>query len=236
MPQAPVPDPVADCTLRDRALLVDGVLVVADLHLGQGAASQLDFPVGDTTRTVDALEALLERTDPEHLVLAGDTLHSFSTVPTTVADALETIVAAATDRGVEAIALQGNHDAMLEAVWQGEVRDSYRVGDTVICHGHEAPTERGERYVIGHEHPVLSVAGRRRPCYLVGESGFEGGDLVVLPAFGRLLRGVVVNEMRADEFMSPLVTDADGLAPVVWDEDARETLDFPPLGEFRERL
>jgi hypothetical protein len=42
--------------------------------------------------------------------------------------------------------------------------------------------------------------------------------------------------MSAGDFMSPLVTDADALAPTIRDSDAEQTLEFPPLGEFRHRL
>jgi metallophosphoesterase superfamily enzyme len=67
----------------------------------------------------------------------------------------------------------------------------------------------------------------------------------VLPAFTRLAAGVAVNDMGTDAFDSPLVTDADRLAPVVvdsptdgadGDSEAGEPLRFPPLGEFRELL
>jgi metallophosphoesterase superfamily enzyme len=58
----------------------------------------------------------------------------------------------------------------------------------------------------------------------------------MLPAFNRLIRGVEINDMRAGDFMSPLVTDADAFAPVVFDDGHGETLSFPPLGEFRNRL
>jgi hypothetical protein len=42
--------------------------------------------------------------------------------------------------------------------------------------------------------------------------------------------------MRARDFQSPLVTDADALRPVVWDQGRAEALPFPPLGRFREML
>jgi putative SbcD/Mre11-related phosphoesterase len=236
MPDAPVPSAVADCGLRDRALRLGDALIVADLHLGQGATSGLEVPVGNGTAMIERLRDLLAWAEPAELVLAGDLLHSFSTVPMAVTDAVEAIADAAREAGAEPVALRGNHDTMLEGVWDGPVRDSHRLGDTVVVHGHETPAVDAERYVIGHEHPMLEVAGRRRPCYLAAADAFEGADVIVLPAFSRLLRGVVINRASAADFMSPLVTNADAFAPVVWDEDARETLPFPPLGQLRDRL
>lgn len=236
MPDAPVPAAVADLALRDRAVRLGDALVLADLHLGQGATGGIDFPIGNGARTVERIGELLAWADPAQLVIAGDLLHSFSAVPHTVTDALESIREAAADHGAELVALAGNHDAMLASVWEGPIRETHRLGDTVVCHGHEAPGVGADRYLIGHEHPVLAVAGRRRPCYLAGEGVYWGADVVVLPAFSRLLRGVEVGGLGAGEFMSPLVGDADAFAPVVWDDDAGEPLPFPRLGRFRERL
>ena len=41
---------LADVTFRDRALLFDDVLVLADLHVGRGVASNVELPVGDGDR------------------------------------------------------------------------------------------------------------------------------------------------------------------------------------------
>lgn len=230
------PPAVADLALRDRAVLVEDSLVVADLHLGQGATTALDFPVGDGTDTVDRLTALLSWANPAELVIAGDVLHSFSTVPGSVREALGAVTDAAADAGADLVLVEGNHDTMLASVWDGDVHRSHRVGDTLVCHGHELPEETAARYLIGHEHPILDAAGRRRPCYLVGEAALDGTAVVVLPAFSRLLRGVSINRLEAEGFMSPLVGDPADLAPLVWDDDAGEVVPFPVLGAFRERL
>jgi hypothetical protein len=58
----------------------------------------------------------------------------------------------------------------------------------------------------------------------------------MLPAFSRLPAGVAVNEMYAADFQSPLVEGTDGLRPVVRDEAADRTHEFPPLDEFRRLL
>jgi hypothetical protein len=225
-----------DLGFDDRALLVGDTLVLADLHVGRGPASNVDLPVGDSSDMLDRLDVLVARHDPAAVVVAGDLLHAFEMVPRTVEAAVADLAKRVREAGATLTVVPGNHDAMLDSVWSGPTEPEHRVGDTVICHGHEEPETAADRYVIGHDHPTITIEGQRRPCYLVGEGVYRGADLVVIPAFNRLLRGVEINDMTAADFMSPLVTDADALAPVVWDEDGREALSFPPLGTFRHRL
>ena len=227
---------LAGLRLRDRAAMFDDTLVLADLHVGRGAASTVDLPVGEGEDMVERFEALCTRFDPAEVVVAGDLLHSFDTVPVLVEDTLAGLRAVARDAGARIVVTPGNHDTMLDAVWNGPTTPEYRVGDTVICHGHVAPEAGADRYVVGHDHPTIDIEGQRHPCYLAGNGVHDGADLVMLPAFNRLLAGVEVNAMRASEFMSPLVRDADALAPAVRDGADDETLQFPPLGEFRHQL
>jgi putative SbcD/Mre11-related phosphoesterase len=229
-------DALADLGLRDRAAMIGDVLVLADLHVGRGAASNVELPVGEGEEMVERFEALCGRFDPEEVVVAGDLLHSFDAVPMLVEGTLAGLRAAARDAGARIVVTPGNHDTMLDAVWNGPTTPEYRVDDTVVCHGHVEPGADADRYILGHDHPTITIEGQRHPCYLAGEGVYDGADLVILPAFNRLLAGVEVNSMCATEFMSPLVQDADALAPAVRDEDADETLNFPALGEFRHRL
>jgi metallophosphoesterase superfamily enzyme len=58
----------------------------------------------------------------------------------------------------------------------------------------------------------------------------------MLPSFNRLVSGVEINNMRSRDFMSPLLTNMDEMAPHVLDPESGETLAFPPLGQFRDQL
>lgn len=223
-------------TYDDRALVLGDTLVVADCHVGRGTGGELEFPVGSGTDMVERFQALVERHDPTAVVLAGDLLHSFRTVPRTVEDTVAGLKATCRDSGARLVVTPGNHDTMLSSVWDGPTEREHRVGDTVILHGHEAPESDADRYVVGHDHPTIEIEGQRRPCYLVGEGQYRGRDVVMLPSFNKLNAGVRVNTMSAADFQSPLVTDADRLAPVVWDEGGRTHREFPPLGEFRRML
>lgn len=229
-------DPLADVEFCDRAVVFDDTLILADLHVGKSQSANVELPVGSESDMVDRFEGLCEQYDPETVVFAGDLLHSFQSVPPLVTETVSALEAASETYGVELVVTPGNHDTLLDAVWSGATTPEYRIGDTVVCHGHVEPAVDAARYVIGHDHPTITIEGRSHSCYLVGEGTYEGSDVIMLPAFNRLIKGVTVNEMTASDFMSPLITDPDALAPVVRDESDDETLTFPPLGTFRHKL
>ena len=224
----------------ERALYVPAAdaLVVADVHFGRAADSNIDAPIDDGSDVRERLESLLERTDPETVVVAGDLLHSFQRLPRGVERDLAAFEDCVADAGAELVVTPGNHDTMLESAFDGETTAGYRLadGETVVCHGHERPETDATRYVIGHDHPALSVEGRKVPCFLYGPDAHEGADVVMLPAFTTLAAGATVNGMRSRDFQSPLVTDADAFHPAVWDDSSDEALWFPPLGECRRLL
>jgi putative SbcD/Mre11-related phosphoesterase len=244
-------EPPSEVLFRDRALIVGDVLVIADLHLGKGASGGFELPVGDGADILERCRELISGHSPDTVVVAGDLLHSFSTIPRSVEDTLDGLEAAVAGAGADLVVTPGNHDTMLETVWDGPTPAYYRLDDTIVCHGHQVPeidaegADSIERYVIGHDHPTIEVEGERRPCFLLGEGVLaESGtrddpvrpDLVMLPAFNRLLRGVAVNDMEPGDFQSPLCRSTNALAPVVRDDRAADTLTFPRLGEFRHRL
>lgn len=223
---------------RDRAVYFPApeTLVVADLHLGRAASSSVEANLGEHDDVTGRFTALLERYQPEEAVVAGDLLHSFSTLPRGVLESVTALKKAARSRGIRLVVTPGNHDAMLEKVWEGPTVDEYQLGEWIVCHGHKTPDTDAGGYVVGHDHPSIKIEGQRRPCFLYGDGVYRGADLLVLPAFTPLAPGVAVNRIGASDFQSPLVVDADALQPVVRDAADDETLVFPPLGEFRRLL
>lgn len=223
---------------RDRAVFLPEheTLVLADLHLGKDAASNVEWPVGEHGDITDRFATLIAEYDPEEVVVAGDLLHSFSTLPRGVMASVRKLRSIANEAGVRIVVTPGNHDSMLGEVWKGPTVEEYRIGDYLVTHGHEEPEGSAAGYIIGHDHPTIEIEGQRRACYLFAETQYRDADLLMLPSFTKLAAGVVVNGMRTRDFQSPLVTRADDLRPVVRDEDADETLDFPPIGEFRRLL
>ena len=230
-----------DAQFRDRGVYLpdDDALVVADLHVGRDAASAVEIPLGERADLTERLGDLLAAFEPSAVVVAGDFLHAFDRVPEgveeTLADLRETVASAE----AELVVVRGHHDSMLESVLDSlgvALREEYRAGDTVVHHGHAEPDAEAARYVVGHDHPAIEIEGARHACLLYGPGAYRGGDLLMLPAFNRLAPGTTVNGAWTSDFQSPVVTDADALRPVVWDEDAEETLSFPPLGKLRRLL
>ncbi|MFC6717987.1 metallophosphoesterase [Natrialbaceae archaeon GCM10025810] len=215
-------------------------LVCADVHLGKARGSNVDAPLDDAGDALSRLESLLDRTAPETVVVAGDLLDSFSRIPLEVKRDVDAVTDLVADAGASFVVTPGNHDTLLSSAYDGETAREYRLddGETVVCHGHERPeTETHvERYVIGHDHPALSVEGRKVPCFLYGPNAYEGVDVLVLPAFTRLARGTTVNAMYGRDFQSPLVSDADRFHPAIRDDSSDRTLWFPPLGKCRRLL
>jgi hypothetical protein len=244
-----------DVTYAERALYLPdagggtgtgtGALVLGDLHVGRGAASNVDYPLGEGADLRERLTALLARFDPAEVVVAGDLLHAFDRVPEGVPETVASLQAAVADAGADLIVTPGNHDTMLDAVLadvDARVVPAYHLPgtDTVVCHGHEEPDADSDpdgaaaRYLVGHEHPAVEMEGRRRPCFLEGPALYEGRDVVVLPAFSRLAAGVLVNDRTTADCVTPLVTDVGACRPVVVSEG--EALRFPPLRDLRPML
>jgi metallophosphoesterase superfamily enzyme len=98
---------------------------------------------------------------------------------------------AALTRAVEWIWITGNHDAAMDATAGGELADEVELGGVILRHRAEPGETRAE--LSGHYHPKLAidVRGRRivRPC-LVASTHPQGGERMILPAFGALTGGM----------------------------------------------
>lgn len=224
---------------RDRACYLPDAdaLVLADVHLGRAAASEVDYPLGERADLTARIAALCETFDPAEVVFAGDVLHQFDRVGDRAVESLDEILTICREAAADPVLVAGNHDTMLDSVCDDPVYDSYRLSDdTLVAHGHVEPDERASLYLIGHDHPTIEIEGRTRPCALYGPASHRGGDVLMLPAFTHLAAGVTVNGMSAADFQSPLITNTGILRPFVRDDEADETLTFPPLRKLRRHL
>jgi|APHM01.1.fsa_nt_gi Predicted ICC-like phosphoesterases len=230
---------VEGVTFRGRAAYVEAAetVVIADIHLGRGEASDVEFPLGEESDLCGRLADLCTALDPETVVVGGDVLHTFGWTTDAAADSLRSLTRVCRDAGARPVLVAGNHDTVLEEAFAGDVHDHYWVDeDTLVCHGHDEPDPTAQRYIVGHDHPAIEIEGVRHPCFLYGDGAYDGQNLLILPAFSRLAAGVEVNRMYAADFQSPLVTNSDPLQPIVWDSDRGETLRFPRLSQFRQML
>ncbi len=181
--------------------------------------------------------SLVARYDPAEVVLAGDVLHAYGSVPREARSALASLRAGIAARDANLVVLEGNHDTQLAALAGDPPGDAHELADgTVVCHGHERPTTAGRRYVVGHDHPAIEIEGRRRPCYLYGPGAYEGADVLALPAFNTAVSGTRVNRWVDGDPLSPLLDAVSRFQPVVWDAEAREPLVFPTLDALQPYL
>jgi metallophosphoesterase superfamily enzyme len=231
---------------RDRAVYLPatGTLVCADLHVGRDATSNVEFRVGEHGDLTARFEALLDRYEPAEAVVAGDLLHSFDRIPTEATATVRALAGIAADAGCRMTVTPGNHDTMLEELWDGPVETEHAVGEgaidadesVVVTHGHVEPKTDAAWYVVGHDHPTIEIEGVRRPCYLYDPDQYDGSGVLMLPSFSRLPAGIRVNGLTASEFQSPLVTDVGSLRPIVHDADGDGVHEFPPLRRLRQFL
>lgn len=226
-----------DFTVRDRAVYLPScdAVVLADLHLGKIESSRLMLPSDEATTLGERLAALVGEFDPARVVVAGDVLHDFSTIPSSVTASLTRIEEAITAADAEPVFIEGNHDTLL-ATQVDPVPSIALEGGVVVCHGHEHPPVDGEWYVIGHDHPAVRIEGQLRPCYLYGDGVYQDADVLVLPAFSPFIAGTAINARRGTDFQSPFLRSLDEFHPILIDESTDEPLVFPRLGDFRELL
>jgi len=233
------PNPVSDPEpTHDRAayLPATGTLVVADVHAGRAAAANAGILLDERRDLLDRLAAATSATAPETVVFAGDLLHRFGTPSDRTTGTIRALAGAVRAAGVQPVAVAGNHDGRLDAVWPGPVHDTYRLDDdTLVCHGHEAPEADAKRYVCGHLHPAIEIEGRKRDCFLYDPTGYHDRPTLVLPAFSRFAAGLRIE--RRECIDAPLVPTLDDCRPGVVDRDGvSEALWFPPLADLRSYL
>ncbi len=225
---------------RDRAAYLPGAnaLVIADLHLGRSRSPRVRMAIDEAVDFPGRIADLLSHFGADRLIVAGDLLDAFDTVPPGVPDRFAALRRAVADAGADLTLLEGNHDTMLGSLYEDEITDVVTLGETVVCHGHEIPEERGAAYVIGHEHPTIRIEGIRHPCFLHGDDVYAGADVLVLPPFSPLIRGTLFNRRDGPHCVSPLVreTPIERYRPIVPETDGDDQHTFPPLGTLREFL
>jgi len=191
--------------LADRALFHPArrTLIVADVHLGKGAAFRragVAVPSGSTRETLQRLDRLLAQTAAERLLVLGDLFHARLDPgePTWASfDAFRERQAS-----LDIVAIRGNHDRGLEQLpahwrihWPG---DTWVEGPLVFAH-EPRPDPRG--YVLaGHVHPIVRLRARagslRLPAFLFGR------QVGILPSFGAFTGGQAVVASREDRVIA----------------------------------
>lgn len=188
--------------LPDRAVHWPSIsaLLVADLHIGKGAAfrsGSIPLPAGSSERTLERLSILLRETNAKKLYILGDFWHAKQ-------GKTDRILSALADwrgqhRDIEMLLVEGNHDRR-----SGEVPPELGIktvsdlaaGPFVLKHH---PEEDSRGYVLcGHIHPAVRLVGQGRQVTRLPAFWF-GQQVGVLPAFGEFTGSATVYPSDGDK-------------------------------------
>lgn len=172
-----------------------GALLVADLHLEQGAALArrgIAVPPYDTGLTLSALEAVLTDTQASLVYFLGDSFHDergHSELDQSTVTRIGRILA-----GRETIWITGNHDPSPKENLSGRHVASAQLGAITLRH---IPSRRpGTPEIAGHLHPGAGIVQRghmvRGKCFVSDERR------IILPAFGAYTGGMSVRSQAFD--------------------------------------
>lgn len=214
---------------RDYALWFprDRTLAISDLHLGYEGAMQeagVAIPRRQKGVMLERLTRLLDRYEPETVVVDGDFKHEFSRNLEEEWKDVQDVLDFLLERTVPVL-VRGNHDNYLMQILSKrglDLKRKYACGGFTFVHGHDDPGVSGP-LVLGHEHPAVKLrdglgAVFSLPAFVVQT------DIIILPAFSPLALGVDVTERPK---MSPLLADRDlSEARVVGIDDSMGLLEF----------
>lgn len=181
------------------ALLEDGTLVAADLHLGKATAFQakgLAIPEGDSEVDLKRLREICKWNEASQLVINGDLFHSPAGLTPHIEQLLETFI---NDMQIPVRLTLGNHERKISRIppYLSPVETMDQGGFHIVHDPADAP--KGVPSLTAHWHPVVRIADGKRtslrlPCFIVRK------DMVILPSFGSFTGGQIIEPEEGDRF------------------------------------
>ncbi len=160
----------------------EGTLLVADLHLEQGASLArrgIHVPPYDTIATLEQLERVLAATKARQLILLGDSFHDARSPGEIDETSRQRLLAITTS--VSTIWISGNHDPLPPEGLGGTMLDELSLGSLVLRHIPCAFVD-GSFEIAGHLHPGAAIIQRNHrvhtKCFVCD------GRRLIMPAFG----------------------------------------------------
>jgi len=218
----------------------ENILAIADLHLGYEASLQAEhvaIPRFQLEVMKRRLGNLLNRYEPEKVIINGDLKHEFSRNIGQEWDEVEELIGYI-QGNAELIIVRGNHDNYLKTIVSKagvEMVDSYRTIDDRVefVHGHKHSDDWQVFRIFAHEHPFIKLrddigALISLPCFLYDKSN----NFLLMPAFSPLASGtnVVVTE---DNFMIKGLRELNISSARVFAIGEGGLLDFGEVGKLR---
>ncbi|QYY30066.1 ligase-associated DNA damage response endonuclease PdeM [Cupriavidus pinatubonensis] len=180
-----------------------GMLLVADVHIGKGAAFRAlgqPVPHGTTTDNLARLRALVLRYPADELVFLGDFLHARAAHTAGVLVALHDWRRSLPQR-LRCTLVRGNHDAHAgdppPELGIMVVTEPFAAGPFALCH---MPGASPQGFVLaGHLHPACVLRGAggdtlRLPCFVFG------AQCAILPAFGAFTGHTTIRAQPGEQY------------------------------------
>ncbi|MCL6435695.1 MAG: ligase-associated DNA damage response endonuclease PdeM [Leptolyngbyaceae cyanobacterium HOT.MB2.61] len=179
--------------LPEKAIYVERLkaLLISDVHLGKSETFQsLGFPVSNQVNrtTLDRLQKLCDRFQPENLFILGDLFHSKFALVDEVIDGWFSFVShACTDVKL----IVGNHDrALIPTLKKLSISyftDGIQIENMILSH--EPQPQKSFLNICGHVHPCVRIKTRldnlRLSCFYLDFTQ----NLLILPSFGEFTGG-----------------------------------------------
>lgn len=184
----------------------DKALILSDTHIGKGGHfRKAGIAVPSQVQDADLfrLEKLIEKYQPEQLIIVGDMFHSQANKE------LEIFAQWRNQHStLKFILVEGNHDILPKGFYlKNNIQlenDGWQKGPFVFSH--KPPENKKGRFTFsGHLHPGIQVNGGgkkqlRFPCF------WFSGSCVILPAFS-LFTGLYIIEPNDDDKVIAVVED-----------------------------
>jgi putative SbcD/Mre11-related phosphoesterase len=188
-------------------------VVAADLHIGYESALEsegIHIPRIQTKTIKESLHRIIEKYEPDRLVILGDLKHEFSRNLGQEMRDVRSVLDSVSQQ-VEVVLVKGNHDNYIENIVSKieiPVVPKYHAAGLTFVHGHQPCEERP--LVMGHEHPSVKIVDRvgaylKMPCFV----HLKREGILVLPAFSPLAAGTDLTGVSPAEYLSPILRDKD---------------------------
>lgn len=220
-------------------------LLMSDLHLGleeDVESKGVALPVDVYPEVREMVLNSIKTSGARRFIVLGDLKHEFGGRLYSEYVEVRDLVNLVKSLGVEMCLVRGNHDnfiiPVLKAMGVAVVDDALRVSGYCLTHGHDDIELNGCRVVVmGHEHPTVTLRDEsgvklRFKAFIRGRMGPI--EVYVLPSVNPLAHGTPINEITADELLSPMLrkTDIDSFEVYVLDPGVG-VMKFPRVGLLR---
>jgi putative SbcD/Mre11-related phosphoesterase len=208
------------------------ILVIADLHLGlehELFKSGIVIPP-QAEKFKKIIDYLIRQTKAETLMILGDIKHKVPGISFREMKEIPKLFLHLV-KEIKIVCVKGNHDDNISSLLPKEVKifssRGFRIGKYGFFHGHAWPSKKlmqCDYLFMGHVHPCLEFRdsfGYRsieqvwikgeldknlvKKKYKIKKTGKL--EIIILPAFNKLLGGVAVNKVASKELIGPLLSN-----------------------------